>query len=106
MMARLIAEIGPACYIPEATVWHRVPPDRCSPDWALEREGQMATTYGLDARERGDATIFLLNNRMKLLALRILCGVGRPWLSTEARIKLQYRIMAHKGFLNGIRHVQ
>ena len=48
MQARMLHAGIRGFYIPDAVVWHFVPRERCSPEWALERVRQTARFSGAD----------------------------------------------------------
>jgi hypothetical protein len=39
--------------VDEATVWHLIPPDRCSPEWALGRSYRHGLTQGIQWTQKG-----------------------------------------------------
>ena len=48
MQRRLLQSDCQGIYLPGACVWHYVPADRCSPEWALERAYRQGIRKGID----------------------------------------------------------
>ncbi len=47
LQQRLLAKGHKGIYVPQALVWHHVPADRCTPEWALERSYRTGLTEGI-----------------------------------------------------------
>lgn len=54
LQQRLLAKGYRALYVPNAIVWHHVPADRCSPQWALERNYRAGLTEGIMGARQQD----------------------------------------------------
>lgn len=53
LQQRLLKKGYNGLYVPQALVWHYVPADRCTPEWALERSYRTGLTEGIvSVRER------------------------------------------------------
>lgn len=53
MQDRLLAADHEPRYVPEARVWHWVPPERCSVEWALHRRYRSTVNQGVQAARKG-----------------------------------------------------
>lgn len=54
LQQRLLANGYRGLYVPDAIVWHHVPANHCSPQWALERSYRVGLTEGIiGARQQG-----------------------------------------------------
>jgi glycosyltransferase involved in cell wall biosynthesis len=56
MQIRLLEEGANWEYLPRAMVWHYVPRERCSPQWALDRSRKVGIASGLDMKPKGPVT--------------------------------------------------
>jgi hypothetical protein len=53
MQTRLLAHGMTGRYLPQARVWHYVPSERCSADWAIQRAHRHGVSAGLEYAVRG-----------------------------------------------------
>ena len=51
LQLRLLQSGRKPVFVPDARVWHWVPAERCSPEWALERAARRATSAVLRAQQ-------------------------------------------------------
>jgi glycosyltransferase involved in cell wall biosynthesis len=91
-------------YIPEAIVWHYVPPDRCTPIWALKRIYQTAVRNG-QRRDFPGYSVFGYPVWMFIEVIRK--GMVAIWKSTsidiERRFAAYYRLFYFLGYMHGAR---
>jgi len=55
MQERLLAAGIKQVFVPDAKVWHHVPAERCSPQWALRRQYQHGITHGFQQHHKDPA---------------------------------------------------
>lgn len=89
-------------FVPDARVWHFVPPDRCSPEWAIQRSRRQGISLAalLWQRERltsAAARWLEFSKRLPHLAV----SLGRP--SAPSEFKIRYVRAYFDGFRHGIR---
>jgi len=79
MQRRLLRRGVAGHYLPGAVVWHFVPKERCSPDWALSRRQQDGVRAGMDlGRTRyHDRVPGMVANQVVLKALVLMRALGR-----------------------------
>ncbi len=107
LQERLIQNGIPGRAIVHAKVWHWVPDDSCSPNWALRRRRRHGYTDGyLDAINKGQST------RPWIVRLILSNAVSFAWsfftsFDTEERfkkgVKLQYMLGYYQGIREGVR---
>ncbi|MGD0461475.1 MAG: glycosyltransferase [Tepidisphaeraceae bacterium] len=106
MQRRLLRQGLRGVYVPPARVWHYVPADRCSPQWAIERSFRHGVEEGSHAAAEPQGPFGLPPWR---IIRQYLKGIARGlmWsLSTrpELRFKAKHRRSYDRGLLHGIRH--
>lgn len=106
MQRRLVGRGVRSVYVPGARVWHYVPPDRCSPRWAIER----AYRHGV---EEGTKWAHLKSRFPGLLPRRVvrrrLVGIAKSFLwlmcpHATVRFRARYRLSFDRGLVQGWRH--
>jgi GT2 family glycosyltransferase len=105
MQRRLVARGIGSVYVPGARVWHFVPPDRCSPQWAIER----AYRHGV---EEGTKWAHLKSRFPGLLPRRVVrrrvVGIVKSilWMlcpDAKVRFRGRYRLSFDRGLVRGWR---
>ena len=96
MQRRLIGAGVRARYVPDAVVWHQVPPSKCSPSWTLDRARRIGAGLAHDTDEPEPKTLGVPSWMLQLL-LRGFVGrvAGRP----QAGYGVSYGVHLLKGFL-------
>lgn len=107
MQERLLAAGVVGRYLPDALVWHYVPRERCSPEWALARTLPTAAQVGLRLRSAPawKRAQKLAVCRLKLLVCSTLLSVCGRRLSTRRRFRFQQRLQWNRGVLRGMKPV-
>lgn len=104
MQQRLLGCGGKGIYLPDAVVWHYVPKERCSTQWALKRQYQMGVMHGLKHK---NANVGYRGRQMtvrgvKLVFLTVLIGLAKlGWFKNKA-LHWRFRKKDHLGFLKGM----
>ena len=102
MQTRLLEAGKPGRYVPDALVWHFVPKDRCSPDWALARVRQTARFSGADL-----ATIPWRDRWRRVIECRLRLAMSRYRMGSAAtledRFAETYKRERDLGTLEGFR---
>lgn len=101
MQSRLLNEGGKGVFLPDAVLWHYVPKERCTEEWALKRQLQMGVMQGLKRRDCNIAyklkELVVRGAKLSVLsALKNIPGCPRKTLHWK------FRINDHLGFLQGI----
>lgn len=108
MQERLFAAGVKGVYLPDALVWHYVPPERCSPEWALARTLPMAAQLGIvlagrPALERWWQTTLC---RTKIGAHSLLLALLGSRFSAPAKFRHLQGREYHRGILEGLRRAR
>lgn len=90
-------------YVPQAWVWHYVPRDRCSPDWAVQRAFRHGVSWGMQSHA-GPLTIWscppwVVARLAKSAVRRLLATVAGPEFGFDARVRASY----NHGLVHGFR---
>ncbi|MCW1914796.1 glycosyltransferase [Luteolibacter sp. GHJ8] len=90
-------------YLPEGTVWHHVPADRCSPDWTLERNRRMGKVVGFKlasapVSQRLPKAAVALG---KVVGFGLLTRLGKAFLSETKHFHYQQRRYWNMGVWEG-----
>ena len=92
-------------YLPEAVVWHYVPEERCTPEWALDRIRVTAISKGIYLTEGGWRLCCYkaaaLRVRMAILSLVLSCGKFR--LGTLQLFRYKFQRQWIRGALEGMK---
>lgn len=89
-------------YVAGARVWHYVPPEDCSPQWALGRAFRHGMTDSLEARLRGrrrGVRLWMIRHAAGLEMRTLLARMRRRPL--EERFALEWKRAHFRGFLAG-----
>ena len=107
MQRRLLAAGLTGIYVPEARVWHYIPADRCSPDWAIERNYRHGVEHGrqraFDRPAVAGLPLWVHRRRLQSSARTLLASLGG---SEIAKFKAQHRRRHVEGIIDGIRQQQ
>jgi hypothetical protein len=93
--------------VPDAAVWHWVPRDRCSPQWALDRLSRHAFTAGLRFSRAPSGRLWMGVPRVRwrlALASAFRVAMVRLWGSEESRFLARASLNRELGFIRGARH--
>lgn len=108
LQVKLLSEGLIASYHPGAKVWHFVPEDRCSVNWALNRHYRYGLTVGIfdaKAKQKDGPLVFgaprwLWMQYLRLKA-KVLFSTFIHVFDQEARFKLRYEAAKVKGIVDG-----
>lgn len=100
---RLMAAGATGYYVPNATVSHYVPAERCSEGWALQRALQNGFARGLSYDPHSARTGVTFRYRLKQLRSTLMLLVAGSFLPPEKRFHYEYWKMRHSGMLAGLR---
>jgi glycosyltransferase involved in cell wall biosynthesis len=94
-------------YLPDAMVWHYVPVERCSPQWAKKRAYLHGVEAGLNHVTKG-RTLFGFSRWMLSAWPRSAFEVLKTSLGSdlEARFRARYKFRSFCGFIHGNRLAQ
>lgn len=106
MQARLLRAGVSGRYVPQAMVWHWVPRSRCSPEWVLNRAGQMGAYHGMEYVQRPwprriytrwslALQVWWQERRLKRLGSEV---------SLERRFAPELRVRWHQGALRAMKN--
>lgn len=103
MQRRLLRRGVAGYYLPEAVVWHFVPRERCSPEWALCRAEQAGVRAGMDlGRTRyWNRVTRKATSRIIVKMLVLLRALDRLSPPTE-RFHREYSYRYRRGLLKGL----
>lgn len=104
MQERLLTAGVRGRYLPDALVWHYVPPQRCSPEWTLQRTLATAAQAGIELAGHPPLRRWRTAAwwRLKTWAMAaFLAGPGR-WLPAERRFVHEHRRAWNAGALRGL----
>ena len=101
MQVRLLAAGVPGFYVPNAHVWHYVPKNRCSAEWALGRVRQTAVYSGveLSKRHRLHQWRHMLKCHWRIARNRRLLPDAQ---TLESRFRIEHMIERDRGILDGV----
>jgi GT2 family glycosyltransferase len=104
MQCRLLRHGLCGVYVPAARVWHYVPAERCSPQWAIDRNFRHGVEEGTHAAGEPQGPLGLPPWRV---TSRFLKGIVREitWsvsASEELRFKAKHRRSYDRGLIHGI----
>lgn len=95
-------------YLPDAIVWHYVPPERCSPEWLLDYKRKDGKGKGIAAVDIGGS--FYRKQKYgswaKLQLCRLALLLPKPFLSRDFRFHLKIKVQRLEGKLEGIALVE
>ncbi len=105
MQSRLLRRGLSGVYVPNARVWHYVPDERCSPQWAIERNFRHGVEEGTLAAAEPQGPLGLPPWRVtsrcaKGIVREIIWSVST---SPELQFKARHRRSYDRGLLHGIR---
>ncbi len=105
MQMRLLQLGVKGIYLPKAKVWHWVPQDKCSTEWALRRAKVHATYKGVQLRTSAETGLLAIKCTSILKIL--ICATVLRWLSRFASEKLEFvnrrKVFWHQGILDGLK---
>jgi Glycosyltransferase like family 2 len=106
MQHRLLDHGLHGVYVPLARVWHFVPADRCSPNWAIDRNFRHGVEEGSRAATESTGTLglppwYIINHYLKGV-VRELMWSASP--SPELRFRAKHRRSYDRGLLHGFRY--
>lgn len=100
-----------AVYVPEATVTHRVPPNKCTPEWALHRSYRNGLQWGqfYYHNEFTDKMSTLWDYPLwmvKLLLKRAAQAGVKSFMNAQRRFDGRYWLNWQWGYIQGFRHAR
>ncbi|MEM8873786.1 MAG: glycosyltransferase [Planctomycetota bacterium] len=99
MQQRLLDAGNTAHYVQAAKVWHWVPADKCTPDWALERNYQQGLEAGRQVGPNERLPLWL-RRRQLVAALRKLAA---PIFGANAAFAAEHKARFNAGLADGMR---
>ncbi len=103
MQRRLLRRGLAGYYLPEAVVWHFVPRERCSPDWALGRVEQGGVRDGIDLARTGYWNRLARKATDRLIVkMFVLMRALRPLSPPTKRFQREHSYRYHRGRLRGL----
>jgi GT2 family glycosyltransferase len=103
MMQRLVDRGFTGRYLPDARVWHYIPRERCSIEWAVDRAGASGRGLGRLARQNRRPRLprtgyYLAWLPFSFIALLVGRLTGRVDVATRTRVRMRHRL----GYLSGM----
>jgi hypothetical protein len=91
-------------YLPEARVWHYVPHERCTPEWALRRARTMGMFAGSRCARlpRGHRWRLEVACLLRLVCLSVVATTLFRWWSAERRFHYEHRRHWRRGMHEGL----
>lgn len=108
LQQRLLDAGGRGVYLPEARIWHHVPPSACDFEWARRRQERMGLTYavlGWPPKEGPHPEGAAGWARLAGLSLKVLVARALGW-SEERRAWLEMTRARTRGYLRGRRRAR
>jgi len=95
-------------FVPNATVWHHIPRERCSPAWALQQALRNARGAGLALAEdrRSTRCRKQLESFFKIAAYAAVLQLSRRWLRPKPLFHGQFMIQRSLGTLEGLKRAR
>lgn len=103
MLVRLLEQGGRGVYLPDAVVWHYVPPERCSIPWLYRRAHRLGVRDGLiDAKQAAPGRLFARSCwKVGVQASRLARELVRG--TRESRFRARYDLSLARGYARGVR---
>ena len=90
-------------YVPAAKVWHYVPPERCSPQWVLERAWQTMIPVGIMEQYDGYKILGMpIRYMIEFIYLNIKYALMFAILPKQTRFRYRFKIQTLRGHIYGI----
>jgi GT2 family glycosyltransferase len=105
MQERLLSRGLKGVYLPKAYIWHYVPSNRCSPDWAIQRIHCHGIEEGARAVRECSKPRMMPPWRISIRYLKGILRAGMWTLSMrpELRFKAKHRRSYDRGLMKGVR---
>jgi GT2 family glycosyltransferase len=104
MQCRLLRRGVAGYYLPGALVWHFVPKERCSPEWALRRAEQAGVRDGMDLGRKGywSRVTRQATERVIILKTLVLMRALGPVSRSTKRFEREHSYRYRRGLLKGL----
>lgn len=105
MQRRLRADFGVrGVFVPDAVVSHQVPPEHCSPEWAVKRAHRSGIEKGMcSAQKNRDAALKVVwKRRLRGLLRRVLAKLSGNW---ERRFHADFWDSNDSGYHKGVERI-